>query len=66
MQAIFYQKYWHIIRKHVCHKARSFHINGHLLKEPNKTYINPGSKEPHPDSVLYLEPISLYNVSYIC
>ena len=62
--AAFFQDYWHIINKDVCHAIKTFFCEGKLLKQINHTLITLIPKVDNPSSLVHFRPISLCNTLY--
>jgi len=62
--AAFFQDYWHIINKDVCHAIKTFFREGKLLKQINHTLITLIPKVDNPSSPVHFRPISLCNTLY--
>ncbi len=64
MNALFYQKFWHIIGNDVTSAILDFLQSGQMLKSINYTHIALIPKILAPDSMTHFRPISLCNVLY--
>ncbi len=64
MNALFYQKFWHIIGTDVTNVILDFLQFGQMLKSINYTHIALIPKVPAPDSMTQFRPIGLCNVLY--
>jgi hypothetical protein len=62
--ALFYKKYWSIVKDVVLRSVWDFFSKNHLLKEQNHTFIALVPKQLGPSSVNYFWPISLCNIIY--
>lgn len=62
MQVIFYHRSWNIMGKSVCDMVRLFSNSGHMLKQPNWTYVTFIGKINILDSVGLSTPIILRNI----
>jgi hypothetical protein len=62
--ALFYKKYWSIVKDVVLRSVWDFFSKNHLLKEQNHTFIALVSKQLGPSSVNHFRPISLCNIIY--
>ena len=63
MTPLFFQKFWHIVKKDI-KATKSFFHSSHMLKAMNHTNISPVPKGEHPTEVQQFRPISLCNVLY--
>ena len=64
MNALFYQKNWHIVGDDVIATVLNFLNSGNMVPEINYTYIVLISKTKLPVRMLDFKPISLCNVIY--
>jgi hypothetical protein len=64
MNALFYQKFWHIIGNDVTKAIIEFFQSGKMLKSINYTHIALIPKVKAPESMTQFRPISLCNVMY--
>lgn len=64
MNALFYQKYWHIMGDSVVLAVLDFLNNGNMLPNINHTNIVLIPKVQNPESMSEFRPISLCNVIY--
>ena len=64
INALFYQKFWHIIGNDASVAIFEFLQSGNLLKSINYTHITLILKVKAPDTMTQFRPISLYNVLY--
>ncbi|XP_027148760.1 uncharacterized protein LOC113749274 [Coffea eugenioides] len=64
MSSVFFQKFWHIVKKDVIAAISSFFHSGNLLKAINETCITLIPKIDVPTLVSHFRPISLCNVIY--
>ena len=64
MNALFYQKYWHIVGDSVVLAVLDFLNNGNMLPDINHTNIVLIPKVQNPESMSEFRPISLCNVIY--
>ena len=64
MNAIFYQKFWHIVGDDVVFTVLDFLNNGNILPEINHTNIVLIPKVKDPENMSDFRPISLCNVIY--
>jgi hypothetical protein len=62
--ALFYKKYWNIVKDAVLSSVWDFFGKNHLLKEQNRTSIALIPKKLWASSVNQFRPISLYNIIY--
>lgn len=62
--AIFYQKYWSVVKDDAVQMVRSFSENGFLLRQMNHSHLVLIHKGESPNVVGQFRPISLYNVAY--
>jgi hypothetical protein len=62
--ALFYKKYWNIVKKVVISSVWDFFGNNHLLQEHNHTFIALIPKLLGASSVHHFRPISLCNIVY--
>ncbi|XP_062176085.1 uncharacterized protein LOC133881146 [Alnus glutinosa] len=62
--ALFYQRYWSIVKEVVLNCVWDFFKKNHLLKEQNHTFIALIPKRLGPFSVNHFRPISLCNIIY--
>jgi hypothetical protein len=62
--ALFYQKYWNIVKMGVLNCVGNFFNKNHLLKEQNHTFIALIPKQLGPFSVNHFRTISLCNIIY--
>jgi hypothetical protein len=62
--ALFYQKYWSIIKEVVLNCVWDFFKKNHLLKERNHTFIGLIPKRLGPFSINHFRPISVCNIIY--
>lgn len=62
-QAHFYQTNWEVLGGQVFHLIRSIFEGGESASVINSTFIVLIPKVPHPETIHYLRPISLCNVS---
>jgi hypothetical protein len=62
--ALFYKKYWSIVKSDVLACIREFFLNNHLLQEQNHTHIALIPKKPGSHLVHHFRPISLCNIIY--
>ena len=64
MNALFYQKFWHIVGDSIILAVLDFLNNGNMLPNINHTNIVVIPKVQNPESMSELRPISLRNVIY--
>ncbi|XP_028120068.1 uncharacterized protein LOC114317531 [Camellia sinensis] len=64
IQALFYQKYWHIVGHSVCEFVLSCFQNKKVSDEVNETLIVLIPKLENPEHIKQFRPISLCNVPY--
>ena len=64
INALFYQKFWHIVRNDVVNAVLDFLNNGVLLPDLNHTNIVLIPKVKDPEKMSEYRPISLCNVAY--
>lgn len=64
MNALFYQKFWHIVGDNVVSAILEFLNNGHMLPALNHTHIVLIPKIKNPNKMSAFLPISLCNVIY--
>ena len=64
MNALFYQKFWHIVGDDVVSTVLDFLKNGNMLPEINHTNIVLIPKVKNPQKMFEFRPISLCNVIY--
>ena len=64
MNALFYQKYWHIVGDDVIAAVLDFLNSGNMLLEVNYTHIVLIPKVKSPEKISEFRPISLCNVIY--
>ena len=64
MNALFYQKFWHIVGDDVVSAVLDFLNNGNMLPEINHTNIVLIPKVKDPENMSNFRPISLCNVIY--
>ena len=64
MNALFYQKFWHVVGDMVVNAVLDFLNSGHMVLEINSTYIVLSPKIKSPEKMSDFRPISLYNVIY--
>ena len=64
MNALFYQKFWHIVGDTVESAVLEFLNNGHIMPELNHTHIVLIPKIKNPAKMSDFRPISLCNVIY--
>jgi hypothetical protein len=62
--ALFYKKYWDIVKHVVLRCVWDFFSTNHLLKEQNHIFIALVPKQLGPSSVSHFRPISLCNIIY--
>jgi hypothetical protein len=62
--ALFYKKYWNIVKDVVLSSVWDFFENSHLLKEQNHTFIALIPKKLGASTIHQFRPISLYNIIY--
>jgi hypothetical protein len=62
--ALFYKKYWNIVKDVVISSVWDFFENSHLLKEQNHTFIALIPKKLGASTIHQFRPISLYNIIY--
>jgi hypothetical protein len=62
--ALFYKKYWHIVKEEILSSVRDFFGKNNLLKEQNHTFIALVPKKLGASSVHQFHHISLCNVFY--
>jgi ribonuclease HI len=62
--ALFYKKYWHIVKDAVLSSIWNFFRSNHLIKEQNHTFIALIPKKMGASSVHQFRPISLCNIIY--
>jgi hypothetical protein len=62
--ALFYKKYWSVVRCAVLDCVWDFFLNKHLSREQNHTFITLVPKQSGSHSVNHFRPISLCNISY--
>ena len=64
MNALFYQKFWHIVGDNVIAAVLDFLNSSYMVPEINYTHIVLISKVKSPEKMADFRPISLYNVIY--
>jgi hypothetical protein len=64
MNALFFQKFWHIIGHDISNAVLDFLHSGQMLKSINFTHISLIPKITNPDRMSQFRPISLCNVLY--
>ncbi|KAK9988414.1 hypothetical protein SO802_028653 [Lithocarpus litseifolius] len=64
MNALFYQRFWHVVGDTVVDAVLDFLNNGHMLPDINHTYIVLIPKVKNPEKMSDFRPISLCNVIY--
>ena len=64
MNALFYQKFWHIVGDSVVLAVLDFLNNGNMLLDINHTNIVLTPKVKNPERMFEFRPISLCNVIY--
>ena len=64
MNALFYQKFWHVVGDLVVKAMLDFLYSSHMVSEINSTYIVLISKVNSPEKMSDFRPISLCNVIY--
>jgi len=64
MNALFYQKFWHIVGNEVTNVVLDFFHTGHMVSDINYTYIVLIPKVRKPEKMANFRPISLCNVIY--
>ena len=64
MTPLFFQTFWHIVKKDIIKATKSFFHSSHMLKAMNHTNISLIPKGEHPTEVKQFRPISLCNVLY--
>ncbi|XP_050241207.1 uncharacterized protein LOC126690119 [Quercus robur] len=64
MNALFYQKFWHIVGNDVCSAVLDFLNSGTMLPEINYTHIVLIPKVKSPEKMTDFRPISLCNIIY--
>ena len=64
MNALFYQKIWHIVGNDVVNAMLDFLNNGVMLLDLNHTNIVLTPKVKNPEKMSEYRPISLCNVAY--
>ena len=64
MNALFYQKFWHVVGDTVVDAVLDFLNNGHMLPDINHTYIVLIPKVKNLEKMSDFRPISLCNVIY--
>ena len=64
MNALFFQKYWHIVGNNVIDAMLDFLESGHMVPRINSTNIVLISKVKSPEKMSNFRPISLCNVIY--
>ena len=64
MNALFYQKFWHIVGNEVTNVVLDFFHTGHMVPDINYTYIVLIPKVRKPEKMADFRPISLCNVIY--
>ena len=62
--ALFYKKYWFVVRCEVLNCVWDFFLNKNLSREQNHTFITLVPKQSGSHSVHQFRPISLCNISY--
>jgi hypothetical protein len=62
--ALFYKKYWHVVKSAVLECVWNFFLHKNLAKEQNHTFITLIPKQSRAHFVNHLRPISLCNISY--
>ena len=63
-QAVFFQRYWHIVEGEVCSTVLRVLQGSELPEGMNNTYITLIPKVPNLEKVTQLRPIGLFNVAY--
>jgi len=63
-QAIFYQRYWHIVHGEVCPTVLQVLHGEPMPAQLNETFITLIPKVPHPERINQFRPIGLCNVTY--
>ena len=64
MNALFYQKFWHVVGNNVVLAVLDFLNNGNMLPDINHTNIVLVPKVKNPERMSEFRPISLCNVIY--
>ena len=64
MNALFYQKFWHIVGNEVTEAVLQFLHTGHMVSDINYTHIVLIPKVKKPEKMADFRPISLCNVIY--
>ena len=64
MNALFYQRFWHVVGDTVVDAVLDFLNNGHMLPDINHTYSVLIPKVKNPEKMSDFRPISLCNVIY--
>ena len=64
MNALFYQRFWHVVGDTVVNAVLDFLNNGHMLPDINHTYIVLIPKVKNSEKMSNFRPISLCNVIY--
>jgi hypothetical protein len=62
--ALFYKKYWHVVKTEVLGCIKNFFLNHILLQEQNHTHITLIPKQSGSHTVHHFRPISLCNIVY--
>jgi hypothetical protein len=62
--ALFYKKYWHMVKTEVLGCIKNFFLNHILLQEQNHTHITLILKQSGSHTVHHFRPISLCNIVY--
>lgn len=62
--ALFYQKYWRVVKSSVIEMVKSFFATGHMLRQLNHTNLVLIPKVENPLTVGQFHPISLCDVGY--
>jgi hypothetical protein len=62
--ALFYKKYWSVVKREVLDFLLDFFLNKKLVREQNHTFITLIPKLSGAHSVDQFRPINLYNISY--
>jgi hypothetical protein len=62
--ALFYKKYWHVVRSEVLNCVWDFFLNKNMSNELNHTFITLVPKQSGAHAVHQFRPISLCNITY--
>jgi hypothetical protein len=62
--ALFYKKYWSVVRGAILNCVWDFFLHKNLSREQNHTFITLVPKQSRSHSVNHFRPISLCNISY--